>query len=30
MEFLDWVSIICQVGTLVFAALTYFDNHKKK
>ena len=28
MEFKDWLDIICQVGTLIFAALTYFDNHK--
>lgn len=28
MDIRDWVDIICQVGTLIFAALTYFDNHK--
>ena len=28
MEIQDWVSIICQVGTLVFAALTYFKGKK--
>lgn len=24
----NWLSLICQVGTLVFAALTYFNGKK--
>ena len=24
----NWLGLICQVGCLVFAALSYFDNHK--
>ena len=28
MEFKDWLDIICEVGTFIFAALTFFDNHK--
>ena len=29
MEILDWVELICQVGTLIFAALTYFKEKNK-
>ncbi|MBQ6131698.1 MAG: hypothetical protein IJL12_05095 [Selenomonadaceae bacterium] len=28
MEIFDWIELICSVGTLIFAALTYFDNYK--
>jgi len=28
MEFKDWLDIICEVGTLIFAALTFFNGKK--
>ena len=29
MDIHEWLELICQVGTLIFAALTYFKDKKQ-
>jgi len=28
MDFVDWIELICSVGSFIFAVIDYFNNHK--
>ena len=30
MEIHEWLELVCQVGTLIFAALTYFNGKNSR